>query len=193
MPLLECHPVFEAVRRVAKARMNWADYLIILIIVVSALISLWRGFLREVVSLITWIVAFWVALRFASQVGDAFKVIQNPSVRMIVGFVILFVVILIIGMLINLVLGKLMAHTGASASDRTLGVIFGLVRGVVIVAVLVIVAGFTTLPKDHWWRESRLIPYAQGAAGWMRALLPQPVADEMMSGLKSVAEPRHKP
>ncbi|MGH8362720.1 MAG: CvpA family protein, partial [Gammaproteobacteria bacterium] len=75
---------------------------------------------------------------------------------------------------------------------RSLGVIFGLVRGVVIVAVLVIVAGFTALPKNQWWQESRLIPYAQGAAGWMRALLPQPVADEMMSGLRAVAEPQHK-
>ena len=172
--------------------MNWADYLIILIIVVSALISLWRGFLREVVSLITWVVGFWVALRFASQVGDAFKVIHNPSARMIVGFVILFVAILIVGMLINLLIGKLMAHAGASVSDRSLGVIFGLVRGVVVIAVLVIVAGFTTLPKNHWWHESRLIPYAEATAGWMRGLLPQPVADEMMSGLKAVAEPRHK-
>lgn len=172
--------------------MNWADYLIILIIIVSALISLWRGFLREVISLVTWVVGFWVALRFASQVGEAFKVIHNPAVRVIVGFVILFVAILIVGMLINVLIGKLMEHTGTGTSDRTLGAVFGVVRGVVIVAVLVIVAGFTTLPKNPWWRESRLIPYAQATAGWMRALLPQPVADQMMSGLKAVAEPPPK-
>lgn len=173
------------------ARMNWADYLIIFIIVVSALISLWRGFLREVVSLITWVVGFWVALRFAQSVGDAFKVIHNPSVRVIVGFVILFVAILIVGMLVNLLIGKLMAHSGAGASDRTLGVLFGVVRGIVIVAVLVIVAGFTALPKNSWWHQSRLIPYAQATAGWMRGLLPEQIADDMMHGLRNVAEPGH--
>ena len=172
--------------------MNWADYLIVLIIIVSALISLWRGFLREVVSLVTWVVGFWVALRFAAQVGDAFKVIHNPSVRVIIGFAILFVAVLIVGMLINLLISKLMAHSGAGASDRTLGAVFGVVRGVVVVAVLVIVAGFTALPREPWWRESRLIPYAQATAGWMRGLLPERVADEMMSGLKAVAKPRHQ-
>lgn len=172
--------------------MNWADYLIIFIVIVSTLISLWRGFLREVISLITWVVGFWVALRFASQVGEAFPVIHNPSVRVIVGFVILFVAILIVGMLVNLLVGKLMAHSGASASDRSLGALFGVLRGVVVVAVLVIVAGFTALPKSQGWRESRLIPYAQATAGWMRALLPQAVADEMMTGLKAVAEPGRK-
>ena len=172
--------------------MNWADYVIVLIIIVSALISLWRGFLREVVSLVTWVVGFWVALRFAAQVGDAFKVIHNPSARVIIGFTILFVSVLIVGMLVNLLISKLMAHIGAGASDRTLGAIFGVVRGVVVVAVLVIMAGFTALPRDPWWRESRLIPYAQATAGWMRGLLPGQVADRMMSGLKAVAKPRYQ-
>lgn len=171
--------------------MIWVDYLIIAIIVISALISLLRGFLREVVSLITWLVGFWVALRFARQVGDAFAVIHNPSVRVIIGFVILFVAVLIIGAAINFVIGKIVAKTGASASDRTLGLIFGLVRGVVVVAALVIVARFTTLPKSSWWHESRLIPYAASVAGWMRQLLPQRVADEMMQSVHRAADSGH--
>ncbi|MGA9851929.1 MAG: CvpA family protein [Gammaproteobacteria bacterium] len=172
--------------------MIWVDYLILVIIVVSALISLLRGFLREIVSLITWVVGFWVALRFARPVGDTFGFIHNPSVRVIIGFVILFVAILIIGAIINFFIGKVMEKTGASAGDRTLGLIFGLVRGVVIVAVLVIVAGFTTLPQNPWWHQSRLIPYAESVAGWMRHALPARVADEMMRGAQTVAEPGHR-
>ncbi|MGB9428480.1 MAG: CvpA family protein [Gammaproteobacteria bacterium] len=172
--------------------MIWVDYLILVIIVVSALVSLLRGFLREIVSLITWVVGFWVALRFARQVGDFFGVIHNPSVRVIVGFVILFVAVLIVGAIINFFIGKIMEKTGVSASDRTLGLIFGLVRGVVIVAVLVVVAGFTVLPRNPWWHESRLIPYAESVAGWMRHALPERVADEMMRGAQLAADPGHR-
>ncbi|MGH8414384.1 MAG: CvpA family protein [Gammaproteobacteria bacterium] len=171
--------------------MIWVDYLILVIIVVSALISLLRGFLREIVSLMTWVVGFWVALRFARPVGDSFTVIHNPSVRVIIGFVILFVAILIVGAVINFIIGKIMKKTGASPADRVLGLIFGLVRGVVIVAVLVIVAGFTVLPQDPWWHQSRLIPYAESVAGWMRHALPARVADEMMHGARTVADPGH--
>lgn len=171
--------------------MIWVDYIIILIVAVSALVSLLRGFLREMVSLITWVVGFWVALRFAHQVGDVFSIIHNSSVRLMVGFVVLFVIILIVGALVNFLVGKVVQRTGTSASDRILGLIFGLVRGVVIVAVLVILARFTNLPKDPWWHQSRLIPYAESVAGWMRGVLPEQVSDEMMRGLQRAADAGH--
>jgi membrane protein required for colicin V production len=172
--------------------MIWVDYLILVIILISTLISLLRGFLREVVSLVTWVIGFWVALRFAHQLGDVFSVIHNPSVRVVIGFVILFVVILIIGATINFLIGKIMEKTGAGVTDRILGLIFGLVRGVVIVAVLVIIAGFTRMPQASWWHESRLIPYAESVAGWMRAVLPAQVADEMMRSGRKVTDLGHK-
>lgn len=171
--------------------MIWADYVIILIVAVSALISLLRGFLREMVSLITWIVGFWVALRFAHQAGNVFSIIHNPSIRLLVGFVVLFVIILIIGALISWLVGKVVKRTGVSASDRVLGLIFGLVRGVVIVAVLVILARFISMPKDPWWHQSRLIPYAESVTGWMRGVLPERVSNEMMRGLHKAADAGH--
>ncbi len=172
--------------------MNWVDYLILVIIVISMLISLIRGFLREIISLVTWVVGFWVALRFASQIGDFFSVIHNDTVRVIIGFTILFVLILVIGAAINFVIGRIMKKTGARIGDRVLGMLFGMLRGVVIVAVLVIVAGFTSMPKHAWWHESRLVPYAESVAGWMRALLPSQVADQMMRDGRKLADPRHK-
>lgn len=169
--------------------MIWVDYLILVIIVVSALIGLLRGLLREVVSLVTWIVAFWVALRFARPVGDVFSVIHSASARVVIGFVILFVLILLIGAVVNFFIGRLMEKTGAGSADRALGLIFGLVRGVVIVVVLVLVARFTALSRDPWWHESRLIPYAESVAGWMRHVLPRTVAEAMMHGARVAAGP----
>ncbi|MDE2091662.1 MAG: CvpA family protein [Gammaproteobacteria bacterium] len=172
--------------------MNWVDYLILAIIIISTLISLLRGFLREIVSLVTWVVGFWVALRFARQLGDVFSIIHNPSVRVIIGFAILFVVILIIGAAINFMIGKIVEKTGAGTTDRVLGLLFGMVRGVVIVAVLAIMAGFTTLPLNNWWHDSRFIPYAESMAGWMRNVLPAQVADEMVRGDHKVTDLGHK-
>ncbi len=172
--------------------MNWVDYLILVIIVISTLISLLRGFLREIVSLVTWVVGFWVALRFARPLGDVFSFIHNPSVRVIIGFALLFVVILIIGAVINFLIGKIMEKTGAGAADRVLGLLFGMLRGFVIVAVLVIMAGLTTLPQNDWWHASRLIPYAESVAGWMRTVLPARVADEMMRGEHKLKDLDHK-
>lgn len=172
--------------------MNWVDYLILAIIVISTLISLLRGFMREIVSLVTWVIGFWVALRFARQLGDVFSIIHNPSVRVVIGFAILFIVILILGAAINFLIGRIMEKTGAGAADRILGMLFGMVRGIVIVAVLVIVAGFTTLPQNSGWHDSRFVPYAESVAGWMRAVLPAQVADEMMRGEHKLTGMDHK-
>ena len=172
--------------------MIWVDYLILAIIIVSALISLLRGFLREVVSLLTWIVGFWVALRFARPVGDVFGFVHNPSIRVIIGFVLLFVVILIAGAVINFLIGRVVEKTGVGATDRALGMIFGLIRGVVVVIVLVLIAQFTVLPQERWWHESRLIPYAESVSNWMRHALPKRVAQEMLHGVRMAVDPGHK-
>ncbi|HET7396597.1 MAG TPA: CvpA family protein [Gammaproteobacteria bacterium] len=159
--------------------MTWIDYLILGIIVVSALISLFRGFLRETVSLLAWIIGFWLALRFARDLGSLFGFVHNPSVRVVIGFIILFVLILLIGAAINFFIGKLVKRSGASMADRVLGVIFGLVRGVVIVVVLALIAGFTVLPHGPTWRNSLLAPYAETLALDIRHWLPPDVARDM--------------
>jgi membrane protein required for colicin V production len=162
--------------------MTWIDYLILGIIVVSALVSLFRGFLRETVSLLAWIIGFWLALRFARNLGGLFGFVHNPSIRVVIGFIIIFVLILLIGAAINFFIGKLVKRSGASMADRVLGVIFGLVRGVVIVMVLALIAGFTVLPHTQGWRDSMLAPYAEVLALDMRHLLPADVAHDMDAG-----------
>ncbi|HET7921912.1 MAG TPA: CvpA family protein [Gammaproteobacteria bacterium] len=159
--------------------MSWIDYLILGIILISALISLFRGFLRETISLVTWIIGFWLALRFAHPLGSLFGFVHNPSVRVVIGFILIFVVVLMAGATSNYFVAKLVKRSGAGMADRVLGVLFGMVRGVVIVLVLTMVAGFTLLPRGTTWRNSVLAPYAQTLALDLRGLLPTDVAREM--------------
>lgn len=172
--------------------MTWADYLILIVILVSAVIGLWRGLLREVVSLVTWVVGFWVALRFARPVGDVFQVVHNPSVRFLIGFILIYVLILILGAVVNFVVHKLVAKTGSSGTDRLLGGVFGLARGVVVVAALVLIGSFTLLPRHDGWRESRLIPYARPLAGWIRGAMPPEMTADVRRQAGRMQDSVHK-
>lgn len=159
--------------------MTWIDYLILGIILVSALVSLFRGFLRETVSLLAWIIGFWLALRFARNLGGLFGFVHNPSLRVVIGFIIIFVVVLLLGATANFFVGRLVKRSGAGMADRILGVIFGVARGVVIVMALALVAGFTVLPHGPTWRRSVLAPYAETLALDVRRWLPPEVARDM--------------
>lgn len=154
------------------------DYIVLGIIGLSVLISLWRGFMREVLSLAAWVVAFLVAFIFADT-GATYlaKHISVPSVRIILSFGGLFLITLFIGGLINVVVSQLVKSTGLSGTDRMVGIVFGLVRGVAIIGLLVLLAGLTPLPNDPWWNESLLLPKFQPMALWLRGLLPLELAE----------------
>ncbi len=153
--------------------LSWFDYVILAIIGLSVLISVWRGFMREVLSLAAWIVAIAVSLAFA-ETASAYlaNYVTVPSVRLIIAFGGIFVVVLFLGGLVNLLVGRLVQSTGLSGTDRMVGVVFGVLRGVAIVAVLVLLAGFTPLPDDPWWQQSVLVPHIEILAQWLRGFLP---------------------
>lgn len=160
--------------------MNWVDIAILIIIAISVAISLMRGFTREALSLAGWIIAFWIALTF----GDNLEVllqphIDVPSMRLIVAFALLFIVTLLLAALINFLVVQLIKKTGLTGTDRMIGIFFGIARGGVIVAVLVLLAGLTPLPQDGWWRQSLFLPYFQDMALWIRNYLPPEVAENI--------------
>jgi membrane protein required for colicin V production len=153
----------------------WVDYGILGIVVFSMVISAWRGFVREALSLASWVAAFVVAVLFSDGAANVLSQwIELPSVRLIVGFVVLFLVTLLIGGLVSYTVGRLVDKTGLSGTDRVVGVVFGLLRGVAIVAALVLLAGLTPLPKDPWWSESILLPRFVDLAVIIRGLIPEP-------------------
>jgi len=163
---------------VAQTQLIWADFIILGIILVSALISLIRGFVQEAFSLAVWILAFWFSWTFFRELAVRMEpLITTPSVRLGVAFVILLVLSLAIGGLFNYLIIRLINGTGLSGSDRFIGMIFGMARGVLAVAILVLLAGLTPLPQDPWWQDSVLIPYFQELALWLKDLLPSEVGD----------------
>jgi membrane protein required for colicin V production len=155
----------------------WVDYAILSIVGISALISILRGFVKEALSVLGWIVALWVSLTYCSEVATYLvDYISVASVRTAAGFLVLFTCCLLVAGIINFLAGKLVESTGLTGTDRMLGVIFGVVRGALIVCVLVLLAGFTEVPKDPWWAQSVFIKHFQPMAVEVRALLPAEIA-----------------
>ena len=153
------------------------DYIILGIIALSAIISLFRGFVKEAFSLFIWISAFWLSwMFFRDLAGYLIQWISLPSARLGISFALIMIVVLIIGGIIGYLLSKLVEHTGLSGTDRLLGVFFGVARGVVIVAILILMAGLTPMPEDPWWNESLLIGHFQEISVWLRDLLPEDIA-----------------
>jgi len=163
--------------------MVWVDYAIIIIIALSALISVLRGFVKEALSLAAWVLAFWVAFTFHQNLATVLAdYIDTPSLRLISAFALLFVVTLIIAALVNNLVAQLVKKTGLTGTDRMLGVVFGIARGTVIVAILVLMAGLTQLPADPWWNDSIFIVHFQNMAIWLKTFLPDDIAANFQYG-----------
>src|SRR5699024_726088 len=156
--------------------MNWADYTIIGIVLVPMVVSLFRGFLREVFSLLVWVAAVYAALQAAGPLAVQLEgIIEVPSVRVIIAFVGVFLIVLVVGGLINYLLGRLVDGTGLSGTDRVFGALFGALRGLAIVLVAVIIAGFTPFVADPWWQQSTLLPEMERMATWMVGFFPESI------------------
>lgn len=151
---------------------TWVDWTIIAVIAVSSLISLKRGFVKEALSLLTWIVAGAVAWMFGGALSQHLGAyIETPSARVIAACIILFVATLMVGALVNFLLGELVRVTGLSGTDRFLGMVFGAARGGLLVVVAVGLLSLTPVPADPWWRESSLLPHFLMIADWSKNLI----------------------
>lgn len=160
--------------------MTWVDVVILVVVGLSAFISLLRGFLREAVSLAGWILAIWVALSYTDEVASLLADhVEAASIRQGIAFVALFVSVLIGTALANYLLGLLVDKTGLTGTDRVLGVVFGIARGVLVVVILVVLAGLTDVPQDPWWQESMLLPRFEIIALDLKSVLPPDVAERL--------------
>jgi len=157
--------------------MLWVDLLIIAILAVSAIISLIRGFVQEAFSLATWIAAFALAWFFFRPLAVHFEAwIEVPSLRLGVAYGVILLAVLLVGAIINHFMKALVESTGLTGTDRLIGLFFGVARGALVVAILVLLAGLTPFPQDSWWTDSRLIPYFQEMAVWLKGYLPPDIA-----------------
>jgi len=151
-----------------------ADGLIILVIFLSTVISWFRGFFREVLSLLAWIGAFFVAFSFSHPFGNAFSsYIKTPSIRIILAFTLLFIGTFLLISLVNFCINLLINRIGLSGIDRVCGAFVGIARGILLVSLALLLVKLTPMTEDPWWKHSLLIPKFEPIENWLQTFMPE--------------------
>jgi membrane protein required for colicin V production len=154
------------------------DYAVIAVIVLSALRGMWRGLLAEIFGLIGWVVAFIVAALYTPSLAR--YVPPDWPGRALTQYLVAFfgiaAAVLIVTAVLSALFERLTEASGLRGIDRSLGILFGLIRGVLLALVLVAVAGLTELPQQDFWRHALLRPYAEQGVRELKPFLPAALA-----------------
>ncbi|HPF28311.1 MAG TPA: CvpA family protein, partial [Steroidobacteraceae bacterium] len=165
--------------------MSPLDYLIIGIVVLSAIVGAVRGLLREAIAVVTWLVALWGAWQFGSLVEPYLGgVLTDSPVRPWAARGVVFLLVLLLGAAIGAIAGNFVRVSIFSGTDRFLGFLFGLLRGAVVVGALLIVAQTLRFDEEPYWKKSRLLPYAEQMASVLRGMV-----GERWSRAPAIVEP----
>ncbi|MDR2678583.1 MAG: CvpA family protein [Zoogloeaceae bacterium] len=156
--------------------MTLFDYAVLAIVCASLLLGLWRGVVGELIALAAWILAFFASRAFGAEVGATFTGIGDATLRLLAGYIAVFVGILVLMALGRLAISSMVRALGLSVSDRILGLLFGLARGLGIVLILVALGGMTEAPKQEWWVKARLSPPCEIAVLALKPWLPADIA-----------------
>lgn len=154
--------------------MNWVDFVVIAIVVFSAVVGLVRGFVKETFSLVTWVGAFVVAVIFSADIQKLLvHYVPGDQLRLVLAFAALFAATLLFGIVIGHLFTRAVEGSHLASIDRSLGLLFGIARGYVAVSALVVAASFTNVPRTPWWHHSQLLPLTRPLAVWITRHLPR--------------------
>lgn len=160
--------------------MTWLDYAVIGVFAASLVLGAWRGLVREVLSILGWVIAFLAANLFAGPLGPAMpQAIPSPELRVAAAYLVVFVGSLVATSLVGLLLSKIVKAVGLGGTDRMLGALFGIARGLLIVVAAALLAGLTGAPRQPFWRDSASGPLLAQAALALKPLLPQTFAERL--------------
>ncbi len=138
---------------------NQVDLVILIITVLSSAFGLWRGLIKEVLSLLTWIAALLVSRVYSEPLAGLMTgMIENDGIRYVSAFALLFVIVMMFGTFLNFLMSKLLKVTGLKLADRLLGAGFGVARGVMIVLVIMFITSMF-VSETQLWQQSQLVPY----------------------------------
>lgn len=154
------------------------DLGIVVLILISLIIGLIRGFVRELLSLTTWIAAVGFGLLYVKPLSTQLPfVLQSEVAQLGVAFAVIFFSVLIIGAIINYLLHAAVNAIGLGGLDHFLGGLFGALRGALIVSLLVVLVGATSIPANAWWIDSQIIPFFEAGALWLKDQVPPDLAE----------------
>lgn len=157
--------------------MTLFDYIVLLILICSIVISTMRGLIKEILSLVSWTVAFVIANAYSELLASWLSsFFPGQIVRLIVAFILLFVGVRLLMALVMMAVDAVIKASGLSLADRGLGGLFGFARGCVLVLAAVLVCGMTTMPQQAFWKEALLSPLAETAARTVIPFLPTSIS-----------------
>ena len=160
--------------------MTWLDYAVLGVLVISVAWGVWRGLVREVISLAGWVIAFLAANLFAGPLGEALpESIPGPELRVFIAFIVVFLLTLTVTTLAGLLFSRMVKAAGLGGLDRTLGALFGVARGVLIAVAFALLAGLTSLPLHPIWKASVTGPMLGRTALLLKPWLPPAFAERL--------------
>ena len=164
------------------------DIIIAIALVASIVVGFVRGFVKESISIATLVIAIWTSLYFGPAVGEVSQSwLSSTEMQTWFGRILVFAIVLSIGGLLGWGISKLVRLSVLSGLDRFMGSLFGMLRGVLLVALVVIGGQFSGFDNDEWWLQSRLLPHFAVVADWIKVMapvgyeliVPDEVADEL--------------
>lgn len=148
--------------------MTWVDFAIVALVLLSTLISLVRGIVKEVLSLAAWAAAFGAAVYYANRLAAMFAgYVDSGWLRYVAGFVLILVAALLAATALTRLIGTVVKTSGLRPADRLLGMVFGFARGLVLAAMLTVVMSAMPVADEPWWTGSTLLPWFRGATQWL--------------------------
>lgn len=159
--------------------MSILDLAIFAVVILSTLVGVWRGFIREILSLGTWVIASLVAWLLASPLSEFFEQdVTQPTLQLVAAFIAVFIIMYIIGTFVTFVVHRMfLKKPFLKMSNYLLGGVVGIMRGGLIVIMCFLLAGLLPkIPNSSWWKESELAPYFEVAAVFVGDFLPRDIA-----------------
>lgn len=164
--------------------MTWIDFAIVALVLLSTLISLVRGIVKEVLSLTAWVAAFGAAVYYANRLAAMFAgYIHAGWLRYVVGFVLILVAALLVATALTRLIGVVMKTSGLRPADRLLGMVFGFARGLVLAGMLTVVMSVMPVADEPWWKGSMLLPWFRDATQWLTDHAPKADLKDVVGSL----------
>ncbi|MBL8201814.1 MAG: CvpA family protein [Chromatiales bacterium] len=159
--------------------MTTFDYILLGMLLLSGLVGVLRGLIREALSLVIWVAALWCAARFAPHAARLFTTVLDDSLwQLWAGRLALFVGVLFAGSVLAWVVTYFVRRSVITGADRVLGMLFGIARGAVLAGILVLALDLGGFAAEPWWRESKLLPYAAAVGAELRDVAEKQLANQ---------------